>query len=290
MTEMAGDWSSFLVLVIRPFVIRIRFVIRHSSFVITRISLLDCVIKIIKGPDEGQEFRCSGTEAVIGRSPRSQVRLTSPAVSFEHAIISRVGSDFYIENLSAAGTYINDERIISRVRLRARDQLRFSADTVGRVAEVPTTSAGGRRRILLAAVVSLLVILVILALANPFAATAAPTSYRVAYEKLEAWAQRETDNHDLDPATLPLLREAWRLQMSGDTEHAAQLWINLQILLANQEPKLGFGAAAKRSDNQAALQHLAAVNPKIPYQPTDEEMGAALVQFVNQQVRKANGK
>jgi pSer/pThr/pTyr-binding forkhead associated (FHA) protein len=244
------------------------------------------VIRIIKGPEEGQRFECSGAESVVGRSPRSQVRLASPTASYEHAVITRNGEDFFIENLSAAGTYVNEERISGKVRLRSRDQLRFGAETVARVESVPTSgTASGRRRGLLIAFVLMLVVVVILMLFDPFSTPPQRLNYRAAYAKLETWTHEEVQSRVLPIEAEALLREAWRLEMSGDKSRANTLWVKLNVLLDGIEERTGFQSAAQR--DPLALQHLA--NPPhtepAPPAPTEEEMGAALVQFVSRMAR-----
>ena len=98
---------------------------------------------MISGLDAGQEFRCSALETAIGRSARCAVRLTSPSVSFEHAVILRSGDDFFLENLSANGTFLNNQRLTAKTRLRAKDQIRIGDDTVARVESVPSAAGGG---------------------------------------------------------------------------------------------------------------------------------------------------
>jgi len=41
---------------------------------------MDCTLKIIAGPEAGQEFVCAGPETYLGRSQRCVVRLSSGAL------------------------------------------------------------------------------------------------------------------------------------------------------------------------------------------------------------------
>jgi hypothetical protein len=239
---------------------------------------VDCVIKIIRGPDEGQQFQCSGTEAVVGRSPRSQVRLTSPAASYEHAIISRNGDEFFIENLSAAGTFVNDERITGKVRLRARDQLRFGPETVARVEAVPTSgSSPGRRRALLFLFIAVMAALLILVVADPFSASTPQTSSRASFAKLDAWTQSEVEQQQLPLEAQQLLREAWRLETSGDRTASVKVWRRLAVLLASQQNFQNLDETSRKY--ATALQRLESKQVPPP-KLADDEMAAALVQFV----------
>jgi pSer/pThr/pTyr-binding forkhead associated (FHA) protein len=244
------------------------------------------VIRIIKGPEEGQRFECSGAESVVGRSPRSQVRLASSTASYEHAVITRNGEDFYIENLSAAGTYVNEERISGKVRLRSRDQLRFGAETIARVESVPSGgTAGGRRRWLLIAFVTMLVIAVGLMLFDPFSTPPQHINMRAAYAKLEGFSHEEVQSRMLPTEAEVLLREAWRLEMSGDKSRANTLWLRLSVLLDGVEQRTGYQSAAQRDPH--ALERLASPPAKgAPAgEPGNDEMGAALVQFVSRMAR-----
>src|ERR1051325_11585441 len=101
---------------------------------------MSCTLKITAGPDTGQLHECTTDQTLLGRSPRCNIRLSSPAISFEHALISRTGDEFFIENLSAAGTFLNNQRLAARPRLRAKDQIRLGPDTILRVESLPAGS------------------------------------------------------------------------------------------------------------------------------------------------------
>jgi len=239
---------------------------------------MDCVIKIIQGPEQGQEFRCSGAETVVGRSPRSHVRLGSATVSFEHAVITRNGDEFYVENLSASGTYVNEERIAGRVRLRAKDRLRLGQETVARVEALPSASEHGRRRMLIIAVLAMLIAVVIVLVAFPISTPHRNVNWTVVYEKLDEWTRAEVTGEKLPPEVEQHLENAWRLREAGDAVAANKEWLRLRVLLAGLEDKTGFQAASDA--DRGALGRL--LNPPKDGAgvPDDNQMGAALVQFV----------
>ena len=243
----------------------------------------ECVIKITAGAEAGQQIVCAAAETILGRSPRAVLRFSSPSVSYEHAMITRRGEDYYLENLSANGTAINGERVTGRTRLRAKDQIRLGEETMLRVLSVPTTSGGGSARVwLLAAVVVMLILGLVIIILDPFS-SAAGTSYSKAYGKLQEWTQGETAAGKLPPPTADMLREAWRLEKSGDRPAAAKAWTRLRILLAGSEETTGLQAAAQH--HRAALTHLMEPTANAAG-PSDEEMGAALLQFVGQMERR----
>jgi pSer/pThr/pTyr-binding forkhead associated (FHA) protein len=245
---------------------------------------MDCVIKIVKGPGEGEEFHCATGETVVGRSPRSHVRLASPTVSFEHAVIVRLGDDFFVENLSASGTFVNDERISGRVRLRAKDRLRLGQDTVVRVEAVPAGGGdAGRRRLLIVAVVVMVVILVTLVIVDPMSQTTGSVNWRGVYAQLDTFVHQEVANGRLPLEAEEHFEKAWRLRESGDAAGAASEWLRLRILLAGAEEKTGYQAAADA--DRHALANL--VHPlKNAAAPTPDQLAAGLVQFVEQMTPK----
>jgi pSer/pThr/pTyr-binding forkhead associated (FHA) protein len=244
---------------------------------------MDCLIKIIAGPDAGKEFRCVAAETILGRSARSGVRLASPSVSFEHAVISRNGEGFYLENLSANGTFLNNERITGKAQLRSRDQFRIGDETMVRVESVPSTSgAAPSRRPLLVVVALLVVALVVMVVVDPFSGQA-KTDWSGAYTQLQEWTAQEAADGKLPAQTPQLLQEAWRLESAGDRASAGKAWVRLRVLLAS-----GNAAAVLAADYQQHPRALASLLAKPPSAPTpgEEEMGAALLQFIRQMERR----
>src|SRR5436305_1766650 len=114
---------------------------------------MDLTLKSVAGPEKGQEFVCSGPETYLGRSQRCTIRLTSAAISFEHALISRQGDAFFIENLSANGTLLNNQRLggsatasgagaPAKTRLRQKDTIQLGPETVLHVESLPAAASG----------------------------------------------------------------------------------------------------------------------------------------------------
>ncbi len=75
------------------------------------------------GPTLGLEYVVGG-DTLLGRDPRCQVLVSHREVSGRHARISRVGGQFFIEDLeSRNGTFVNGERI-DRLPLNDGDEIR----------------------------------------------------------------------------------------------------------------------------------------------------------------------
>ena len=244
---------------------------------------MDCVIKIIQGPESGQEFRCAAAETVLGRGPRSHVRLGSPSISYEHAVVVRSGNEYFLENLSASGTFVNDEKIAGRVKLRTRDTFRLGQETMVRVEALPKAAAElGRRRLLILAVISMLVLLVVVLVADPFAPMQGNINWHHVYVKLDEFVQRETIVARLPSEVHQHLEQAWRLREAGDTVAANKEWIRLRVLLAGLEERIGYQADADMYPR--ALATLLSP-PKDASAPDHDQMAAALVQFVARMAR-----
>jgi pSer/pThr/pTyr-binding forkhead associated (FHA) protein len=246
---------------------------------------MDCVIKIIQGPETGQEFRCAATETILGRGPRSHIRLGSPSVSYEHAVVVRNGNEFFLENLSASGTFVNDEKISGRVKLRVRDTFRLGQETIARVESLPQAGGElGRRRLLIVAVVAMLVLLVVVLFVDPFSPARSNINWQPVYVKLDEFVRQETTAGKLPTEVLEHLEKAWRLREAGDALNANKEWIRLRVLLAGMEDKIGYQADADMY--RRALANLLSP-PKDAAAPDQDQMAAALVQFV---ARMARGK
>ena len=73
----------------------------------------------------GETFHPSGERTVVGRSPECDIFLDDVTVSRKHAVLSRNGNDFVIEDLgSLNGTFVNRRRIES-VNLEDGDELQI---------------------------------------------------------------------------------------------------------------------------------------------------------------------
>jgi len=248
---------------------------------------MDLTLKIIAGPEAGQEYICSGPETYLGRSQRCLVRLGSPSVSFEHALVTRVGDDFFVENLSANGSLLNNERLLSRTRLHAKDQLRLGGDTVARVETLPAAAAAGsNRRLLLGGFVALLVVALVIVVGDPFS-SGASASWLGVYRIMQQWSQDQVATNGM-PQDLPaLLADAWRLESVGDRKAANTAWMRVQVKFDAWDRKL---EAAERlqgvpepSQSTRGLEQLKS-GPK-PILP-DDDMRVALKQFVKKMMEQ----
>jgi pSer/pThr/pTyr-binding forkhead associated (FHA) protein len=252
--------------------------------------LMDCVIKIIKaggGPDEGQEFRLSGGETILGRSPRAQVRLNHPQVSFEHAVVTRTGDEYFIENLSALGTLVNEQKIAGKVKLREKDKVQLGPELVLRVEAAPGAGRAARqRKLLLMGIGGMMVLLLGVVLLDPFGQKSVQRNWRQGYMALTGWVQVERDagRLHLSDETLNLMQEAWRMQKAGDRKGAAKVWLQLKVLLAASDPETHFVADSGQPEYRGAVWRLIA-DKAAATQLDNKEMGAALVEFVDEQLR-----
>lgn len=234
---------------------------------------MDCTIKIISGPEAGQVFACTAPETVIGRAPRCAIRLTSPGISYEHAVITRIGDEVFIENLSANGTQIQDERVSGKTRLRLRDQIRFAPDTVARVETLPAAAGrGSARRWLLAAVVLMLVATLLVVVWDPFNTSPTTPDLARVYGRLAEYTQREVSAHRLPPETQDCLRDAWRFEAAGDRAGAGRMWLRLQVILSSTQVQ------SLSDRNPRALTDMLRAKPGAPA-PDNSILGAALLQF-----------
>lgn len=245
---------------------------------------MDCIIKVIKGPDTGETARLQPGSNLIGRSPKAALRLKSQDISWEHCTITRSGDDYVAENLSALGTYLDDAKLTGPVKLRPRDQLRLSKETVLRFEAVGNDAGllAGRRGILVTLIVVLLAVLSLIVwdvLTPPKLAD----DWTGAYNSLEPWVTQETRARHLPADTAVLFRDAWRLEQAEDYEKSAAMWLRLQMALDSVE---GSRALQKVSaDNPSALQHLLTPARNIAQrQALDEEMPAAFTQFVKRRL------
>ena len=242
---------------------------------------MDCVIKIIKGPEEGREFHLSGGETILGRSLKAQVRLTQEKVSFEHAVVTRLGDEYFIENLSAGGTLVNDEKITGKVKLRERDRVQLGPETIFRVENAPGSGKMTRqRRILFIAAGSAVVLLLVVLLFDPFSGSAPRQNWSRANTMLTDWIQSETRAGKLPPEAASLFHEAWHAELVHDKTAGAD-WFKLKVLLAGSDPKTNIVRLS--AYHKGALAKLLDINNHDP-QLDHEEMGAALVQFVDRRL------
>ncbi len=84
---------------------------------------------VIKGPNPGQRVLLDKERTVLGRNADCDVVFPPPgntAVSREHAVIVRVGDEFFVEDLkSRNGTHVNNQQVRDRTLLRDNDRIRI---------------------------------------------------------------------------------------------------------------------------------------------------------------------
>src|SRR5262249_35254904 len=80
-----------------------------------------------KGTNPGQRINLDGTEFVMGRDPKfCQIHIQNNAVSRQHAKITRIQTEFYIEDLdSRNGTWVNNQEIKQRTLLKDSDRIKI---------------------------------------------------------------------------------------------------------------------------------------------------------------------
>ncbi|HEY3786512.1 MAG TPA: FHA domain-containing protein [Steroidobacteraceae bacterium] len=82
----------------------------------------------LKKLPDGPEVPLSG-ELSVGRSPESGLKLVQGRPSRNHALLSISEGSVFVEDLgSTNGTFVNDRRIDSKVRLKSNDKLRFDVE------------------------------------------------------------------------------------------------------------------------------------------------------------------
>ena len=245
---------------------------------------MDCVIRVISGPDQGREHRLQPGPNLIGRGNKAALRLTPEDVSWEHAVVTRQGDEYYVENLSALGTWVGDARISGRVRLRPRDTVRLSGDTALRLESADGAGGAlGSRTFLVAAVIVMLGVLAAVAFYQFGGEGEAPggSDWAGAYNTLAPWL-REQAARGRAPAEAPdLYQTAWRLEQAGDYAHSQPQWLRLQVILAADEGRMRSLALADQHAD--ALQNLLAP-PGREHVPSDEQKSAALAQFVQRRL------
>lgn len=255
---------------------------------------MDCIIRVINGPDQGREHRLVAGPNLIGRGNRAALRLTPEDVSWEHAVVTRDGTDYYLENLSALGTWVGDARITGRVRLRPRDKVRLTKDTVLRIDAAE--GGGGLLSSRLFLGVLLVAMLGLLAGAIFYSsrsdAGTASADWARAYNVLMPWLRQQSTRRRIAPEAVDLFQTAWRLDQARDYKDAQLRWLRLQEILATAEPQLHSLALAEkeigvtqddRRSRMRALQKL--LSPPTPnYEPSDEELPAAMAEFVERRL------
>jgi pSer/pThr/pTyr-binding forkhead associated (FHA) protein len=75
--------------------------------------------------------RLDKAQMTIGRSSRTDIRISDPYASRVHAEIKREGDQFFLSDAgSANGTYVNGQRVKAPVPLRSGDQIRIGGTEI----------------------------------------------------------------------------------------------------------------------------------------------------------------
>lgn len=89
------------------------------------------VLEFVKGLTPGTQRELVGDRIVFGRNADCQVVLNAPAVSREHAVIRKIGGNFYIEDMNSRnGTEVNNIKIKARTQLKDGNQITICGITM----------------------------------------------------------------------------------------------------------------------------------------------------------------
>ena len=89
------------------------------------------ILEFVKGVNQGTQREVSGDRIVFGRNADCQVCLNAPAVSREHAVIRKIGANYYIEDMSSRnGTEINSVKIKARTQLKDGNQITICGNSM----------------------------------------------------------------------------------------------------------------------------------------------------------------
>ncbi len=197
-------------------------------------------------------------------------------------MIHRNADDYYLENLSAHGTWVNDTKVSGRVKLRATDTIKLSDEALVRFepAGMPQGLLA-RRNLLIMAILLLLLIAGSLAIFNPFAPPPVKSHIDKTYDILSGWLD---DNVKDQSQPMPseaqrLFNTGWRLYKAEDYADSRDVWLKLQILLEAQDSKYQFREFS--AEYPKALDKLnTAPEGSNDLKPDDDEARAAFVEFV----------
>jgi two-component system, cell cycle response regulator len=86
---------------------------------------------VLAGATVGEMFKVPTGEAVIGRGKRSEIELFDEGVSRAHARILSQGDHVWVEDLgSRNGTFVNGEKVDSKVKLADGDKIQVGRTTI----------------------------------------------------------------------------------------------------------------------------------------------------------------
>ena len=88
-------------------------------------------LELHSGPRSGERIRLSGERIVIGRHPGCDVVIEAPAVSRQHAAVSLVDGEAFVEDLqSRNGTRLNGRTLAGRQRLQHGDEVQICGQRI----------------------------------------------------------------------------------------------------------------------------------------------------------------
>jgi pSer/pThr/pTyr-binding forkhead associated (FHA) protein len=83
-------------------------------------------LKVVKGPNAGQEVKIPTPKCIIGRGEDCHLRPKSDAISRQHCVVYVKSGDLLVRDLkSKNGTFVNGERVNGDCVLKAGDKLQF---------------------------------------------------------------------------------------------------------------------------------------------------------------------
>jgi phosphoserine phosphatase RsbU/P len=99
---------------------------RRLSFALSVEHYTMAFLRAINGPEPGRTYLLDREHAIMGRHPDCDVVLDEGAVSRQHARITAVNNEFFVEDLgSRNGTVVNGQTIRERRRLYNNDQVKI---------------------------------------------------------------------------------------------------------------------------------------------------------------------
>jgi hypothetical protein len=79
---------------------------------------------------EGRRYPLTGTQK-LGRDPKCEIVVRDPGVSRVHGMIEVADGRILVSDLgSSNGTFVNERRVVGRVAVTTKDELRFGTDLV----------------------------------------------------------------------------------------------------------------------------------------------------------------
>lgn len=181
---------------------------------------MDLVINVISGPEKGQTFPVPPGSHVIGRGQKAAVKLSPEDVSWEHAVLTREGDDYFIENLSALGTWVGDTKVAGRVRLRPRDKIRLSGDCIVRL-EPPGGGGLFSSRAFLGLLLSVMLSLAVAAVfySGEFEGSGSSVDdWDNAHRILAPWLEKQATKGRVPREAVDLFDRVWRLNRPTTTK------------------------------------------------------------------------